>query len=151
MWRFWTVEIKLISSSSWFNKWARYMRGFLSIQFSRWQGIIELYSTIRKRCTTELQCSVFSAWTYQMRRTRRFYDQIYSIMLKIHVYSGENGLKFTKIHYTSMTLLRRQKLTKQSRICRFSTRLIENNVFANFMLDENLFSANWYKRQQLQY
>ena len=53
--------------------------------------------------------------------------------------------KFIKSQNMLMTLCR-QKVTKQGKMCRFRTRLIENSAFAIFTRYENLASTNWYHK-----
>ena len=55
------------------------------------------------------------------------------------------GSKFIKSQNMVMTLCR-QKVTKQGKMCGFSTRLIENSAFAIFTRYENFASINWYNK-----
>ena len=73
--------------------------------------------------------------------SQTFHNKIHSIKQNIPVYRGDNWLKIhTKSKYVNTRC--RQKVTKQDKLCGFSTTITENSASAIFTRYERMFSLS---------
>ena len=77
--------------------------------------------------------------------SQRFHNKISQSNRKSLFTWEKIGSKFIKSRNMLMTLCR-HKVTKQVKMCRFSTTLIENVAFAIFTRYEKFYSRNWYHK-----